>query len=285
LTHLSSRNPELLSRLVPFAVATDPVRERLDLQPFGQTIAPDHLFDPLHGGSAFLLERLGALDRATFGPGEMAMPRWILLDGAGLSGAIIGLALDAKHASAGARELLGIESSQAGPLPYSMYIAIPSFEADTWVGHNLASLAARRPAGENLRGLGSLTKALALRALGASRQLGAAQWDSVALKVHTRMGPLQLLTAWTPAHTKPATFTYRAQIDEDCLRHLAGDPGGRVSRPEAEEHLRTDDHQAMQALQRRIESGERWCIAGPPETRGAGAPRVPLARMEAIPPT
>ncbi len=278
MTKLSCRNPELLSRLFPFAVATDLVRERRDLRPLGQQIAPDRLFDPLHSESAFLLERLCARDRATFGPGEMAMPRWILLDGAGLSGAIVGLALEAKNASPAVRELLGIASSDTGLVPYSMYIAIPSFEADTWVGHNLASLAARRPPGENLRGLGSLTKALALRALGARQQLGAAQWDSVALKVHTRLGPLQLLTAWTPAHTKPSTFTYRAQIDEACLRHLAGDPGGRVARPEAERHLRADDHRAMQALQRGIESGERWCIVGPPETPRPGAALVPLAR-------
>jgi hypothetical protein len=209
----------------------------------------------------------------------MAMPRWILLDGAGLSGAIIGLAAPAEQAAAPVLELLGLTPRDTGLVPYSMYIAIPSFERDTWVGHNLASLAVRRPEGEDLRGLGGLTKAIALRALRARCQLGAAQWDSIALHVHARLGPLRLLTAWTPAHTKPWTFTYAADIDETRLRHLARDPAGRVPLPRPERWLRTDDHRGIQALQREIEGGASWCIAGPPAAEEGAPASVPLARV------
>jgi hypothetical protein len=278
VTSLSPPNTKLVERLTPFAVATPSVRERLDLRPFGHSISAANVFDPLRGESSVILERLRTLDAAAFGPGEMAMPRWILLDGAGLSGAIIGLAAPVERASDSVLELLGIERRERGLAPHSMYIAIPSFERDTWVGHNLASLAARRPAGEDLRGLGGLTKAIALRALGARRQLGAAQWDSVALRVHVRLGALRLLTAWTPAHTKPWTFTYAAEIDEARLRHLARDPAGGVSLPEPVRWLRCDDHGGMQALQRDIEGGETWCIAGPPSAAEGAPPSVPLAR-------
>ena len=281
MTRLAPSNELLLERLVPFAVASEAVHARLDLSPFDEIIAPAHIFDPLHRESTPILERLRALDARTFGPGEMATPRWILLDGAGLSGAIVGLAARTQEASDSVRNLLGIGARDTGLVPYSMYIAIPSFESDTWVGHNLASLTVRRPRGERLRGLGGLTKAIALRTLRARHQLGAAQWDSMALRVHVRLGPLRLLTAWTPAHTKPWTFTYAVQIDEMGLRHLARDPAGRVSMPRAERWLRIDDHDGMQTLQREIESGESWQIVGPPRTAGAGASpaRVPLARF------
>ncbi len=275
---LTPPNPLLLDRLTPFAVASKPVCARLDLQPFGEAISPDHLFDPLRSDSARFLERLTALDAATFGLGEMAMPRWILLDGAGLSGAIIGLGARVQETSSSVRTLLDIEPGETGLVPYAMFIAIPSFEPDTWVGHNLASLAVRQPEGEMLRGLGSLTKAVALQALGARYQLGAAQWDSVALRVHARLGTLRLLTAWTPAHSKPWTFTYRAQIDEPRLRHLARDPGGSVSTPRPQKWLQSDDHAGMQVLQREIERGEHWSIVGPPVAGRTGVGTVPLAR-------
>jgi hypothetical protein len=279
MTLFAPSNPMLLERLVPFAVATEAVHDRLDPSPFGQRISARHRFDSLRCESAQILERLRALDSACFGPGGMAMPRWILLDGAGLSGAIIGLATPAEQASASVRELLGLTPFDTGLIPYSMYIAIPSFESDTWVGHNLASLAVSRPEGEDLRGLGGLTKAIALRALGARRQLGAAQWDSVALRVHARLGPLRLLTAWTPAHTKPWTFTYAAEINEAHLRHLARDPTGRVPHLRPERWLRIDDHRAIRALQSEIEQGEDWYIAGPPELDHGRTASVPLARL------
>jgi len=279
VTRLRPPNALLLERLVPFAVAGEAVRARMDLRPFGEAIVPERFFDPLRSESTLILERLRALDALSFGPGEMAMPRWILLDGAGLSGAIIGLAARAEEAGDPVRELFGLRADDTGLVPYSMYIAIPSFEPDTWVGHNLASLASRQPRGENLRGLGGLTKAIALRALRARSQLGAAQWDSVALRVHVRLGALRLLTAWTPAHTKPWTFTYMAQIDEKRLRHLARDPDGQVSMPGAERWLRVDDHEGMQDLQHEIERGERWCIVGPAASAGANAASVPLGRF------
>jgi len=278
VTRLAPLNARLLERLVPFAVASGAVRERLDLCPFGEAIPPEYLFDPLRTTSESFLGRLSALDAATFGSGEMAMPRWILLDGAGLSGAIVGLGVRAEEASGSVRGLLGVGADETGLLPYSMFIAIPSFESETWVGHNLASLAVRRPEGESLRGLGGLTKAIALRTLRARWQLGVAQWDSVALRVHSRLGALRLLTAWTPAHSKPWTFTYRAQIDEARLRHLARDPGGCIFLPDPERWLNSRDQAGMQDLQRRIEQGDRWCIVGPPDTDGENGASVPLAR-------
>jgi hypothetical protein len=157
-----------------------------------------------------------------------------------------------------------------------MFIAIPSADRSTWVGHNLASLAGRLP-GEELSGLAGLTKAVALALFRCRRQVGATQWDSVALYVHTRMGPLDLLTAWTPAHSMPWTITYRVDLDPASLRHLARDPGGRVESPAPDFWIASHDHTAMRALQARIEQGERLRIVGRPESLGDGHQRLPVA--------
>jgi hypothetical protein len=159
-----------------------------------------------------------------------------------------------------------------------MYIALPAFEPATWVGHNLASLADRVEGGA-LRGLGAHTKAVALRALRARVQLGVTQWRHPALRLHARLGPLALLSAWTPAHSDPATLTYRVGVDEAALRHLARDPDGRVATPPAELVVDSDDEPALRALQARVEAGERLAVVAPPAPLGGGRQRVAIGRL------
>ena len=276
---------EALLTLEPFVIAMPQVLGALDLSPFGVDVPAQNRFHPLELATTALLDRLRALDQLTFGAEGMPMARWIFVDGAGLSGAIFGLGRAARDADRHVLAGLGIDRTDGSLVPYAMYIAIPSFEPGTWVGHNLASAASVPAVGAKLRGLGSLTKALALKAMQATHQIGAAQWSSPALRVHTRLGPLALESSWTPAHTKPWTYTYVARVTDDALRHLARDPSGRVAFPEPTRWIESGDHRAMQRLQRDIERGTRWCIAGPPEPIAAGgdAPqqRVGLALVPA----
>jgi hypothetical protein len=159
-----------------------------------------------------------------------------------------------------------------------MYIAIPTVEAGTWVGHNLASLS-ERIGDARLRGLGSVTKALGLRVFRVGFQVGVTQWASPALRLHTRLGPLALETAWTPAHSEPRSLTYRATVDLASLRHLAHDPRGTVEQPEADRFVASDDEDAMRELEGRIERGERWEIVGRPEVmEGHRRQRIPVRR-------
>lgn len=277
----SAGNTGLLADLEPFVVAARESLARFDRRPFGVAIADDACFDPLHRRSVPLLELLYRLDAATFGPEGMPMPRWLFLDGAALPGAIVGLGRRSHAISGAVRAALGVPDDHAGIVPCSMYIAMPSFEEGAWVGHNLASLRERLPT-EPLRGLGGLTKAIALKVIRASTQLGMTQWDSRALRVHARMGPLALLTAWTPAHSEPATLTYRARLDDEVLRCLARDTSASLARPAPERWIDSADHAAMQALQARIEAGERLCVADIPEPvagSGGARQRVPIAPM------
>jgi len=275
---LHPRNARLLEDLELFVVATAANRGRFDLRPFGLGLAEDARFDPLRRGATPFLDLLGRLDAATFGPAGMAMPRWVFYDCAELPGGIVGFGARGAGVSREARSLLGVPSGYRGLVPYSMYIAIPTLEPGAWVGHNLATVAGQVEGGA-LRGLGGLTKAVALKVFRATAQIGVTQWDSAALHVHTRMGPLELLTAWTPAHGEAASLTYRAAIDDAVLRYLARDPAGQVARPPPSLWIDSSDRAAIEALQDRIEAGERLAVVGPPSVIAPGRQRVPIAPL------
>lgn len=273
------RNPALLDHLVPYVVSTVDNLPALDLAPFGVAMAT-HI-DPLRVGSQGFLDILHRLDGLTFGPEGMPMPRWVFYDCSELPGAIYGFARPARTLWPAARALFQVPDDYDGLVPLSMYIAIPMAHRGVWFGHNLASSApALRTAGltdVDLTGLGSLTKGLALQAFGVKHFWGATQWASDALYIHAKFGPLRLATAWTPAHSEPATLTYGFDVAVNRLRASMGDPSITLPRPEPDGWIRAGDHDAMIALQDRIEAGERFLVTGPPR-RLDGVQEVPIAR-------
>ncbi len=260
----ATRNDAILERMIPFLVVTPNHTEHLDHAPMGLQVAPENVIDPMKLGSERFLHALQTLDRLTFGPEGMPMPRWVFYDCAEIPGAIFGFGMRARDLPADVTEALGIGDTSDALVPLSMYIAIPMLPPAVWFGHNLASLNPVFPALQ-LKGLASMTKAYALAAFRCGAQIGATQWDSHALFIHTRFGPLELLTAWTPAHSECWTLTYRFEVTEPKLRHALGDPTAAVAYPSPDFEVRADDHAAMQALQRRIEAGERFAVAGPPK--------------------
>ena len=99
------------------------------------------------------------------------------------------------------------------------------------------------------------------------RFVGATQWLSNALYVHTRFGSLDLVTAYTPAHSVAETLTYAFDVNDEVLRLAAGDPSIQGGFPEPTMHLDGNDVGAMKALQAQIEGGKRYRLVGPPERR------------------
>lgn len=272
---LAPKNTWLLDELEPYVVATPENLARFDLAPFGIDVR--HRIDPLHTSAEPFLDLLKRLDESTFGPEEMPMPRWIFVDGAELTGGIVGLGLPASKVSAPIRERLAVPDDYDGLVPYAMYIAIPTYEPQTWVGHNLASIRVAVK-DDNLRGLGSVTKAIGLAVFRCTSQVGATQWDSHAIHVHVRLGSLALLTAWTPAHTHQASLTYRVDITERGLRNLARDPAGAVEHHPPTRWIDHDDVDAMKALQTELEAGASYELCGPPERTDTGQ-RVPIRKL------
>ncbi|MFZ4578850.1 MAG: hypothetical protein ACOYOB_10690 [Myxococcota bacterium] len=277
------RNPSLLDELVPYVVATPFNLLQLNLNPFGVPTLPEHVIDPLRLDSETFLTLLQRLDGLTFGPEGMPMPRWVFYDCAELPGAIYGLARPAQTLWPRARDLFRVPDDYQGLVPVSMYVAIPMPKAGMWFGHNLSSLA---PVFEqeqvtelDLRGLGSLTKGLALKAFQVQEFWGATQWLSKALYIHVKFGPLSLSTAWTPAHSEAETLTYGFRVTDEALRASMGDPTVTLARPAPDFWLDGHDQKGMIALQDRIEAGERFVIPESPRPVAEGGVRVPITRV------
>jgi hypothetical protein len=276
-----THNDALFTQLGTFIVGMKDQLEAAELDPFG--VATRWLIDPTHSANATFFELLQRLDALTFGTVGMPMEKWIFYDCAELPGFIYGFALNSDALTPDEMSLLGVPRDYLGPVPVSMYIAIPMRERGAWFGHNLASLN-RQLTGRKLSHLGTLTKAMALRAMRATTNVGVTQWSSMALHIHTKFGPLDLETTWTPVHSFPASLTYAFPVSEDTLRAALGDPTVQVSRPLATEWLDADDTDAMQSLQRLLEAGGRVTLAGPPidaSTAEGRSRKVPLVVVPA----
>jgi hypothetical protein len=272
-------NERLLAELELYVVATEQNRAQFDPAPFGLEIAPDGRIDPLRCDAAQFLHLLSSLDAATFSRQGVPMPRSAFYEAAELPGGIVGFACRAVSLPVPLRKLLQVSLGYTGLVPLSLYLAIPTLRPGVWVGYSLISLR-ERFLGDPYWGLGRLTKAVALKMFRASTQIGVTQWNSQALRMHALLGPLRLLTAWTPAHAWAASLTYSAALDDGALRRLAGDPSGRSAYPMPELHVDSDDHATLHRLQARIEAGERLCVAGMPEPTGPGQQRVPIATWQ-----
>ncbi len=257
------KNPSLFERLQTYVVSTPANAECLDRAPFGVPI--DHIVDPLRVEAGAFLDRLQRLDVVTFGPEGLPMDKWVAFDCAQLPGFTYGFCLPAAALEPRERAAFQLADDAEGIVPVSTYIAIPMFEDGTWFGHNLASLNRAFP-WRGLHHLASITKAMALRAFGCTRFIGATQWLSSALHIHTRFGPLCLDTAYTPAHTKPETLTYSFAVTEDSLRAAMGDPAVKLERPAADLELDAEDIAGMKALQRDIEAGTAYMLVDRPRT-------------------
>jgi len=273
---LRTRNDTILQRAEPFLVATPTNVEHLDRAPFGLTIPGGNIVDPTRLDAKPFLDRLTALDGLTFGPEGMPMPRWIFYSGAEIPGAIFGFGFRAEHLPPDARERMAPDDEPGALVPMSMYIAVPALPPHRWFGHNLASISPVFP-DLNLHGLASITKAVALKTFRCHQQLGATQWDSPALHIHARFGMLELLTAWTPAHSYPTTLTYRVDINDQVLHAALGDPGVELPRRATDFEIEIEDETGQRELQRRIEAGERFVITDRPRLDPGGSVFVPIA--------
>jgi hypothetical protein len=265
MTLLRTKNDAIIENYGTYVVCTPNHLPFLDSSPFG--LETRWTVDPTRLGSATFLHLLQKLDGLTFGPEGMPMDKWVFYNCAELPGFIYGFATPSADLSASERELFGVPDDYEGPVPISMYIAIPMVEHGAWFGHNLASLNRVLPHRE-LRSLGTLTKVLALKAYRVTQFHGATQWDSQALYIHTKFGPLALTTAYTPAHSSPLTLTYTFEVNDPGLRAVMGDPAFSIVQPPPDFELYADDEEAIKALQSRIEGGERVEMVGPPALQG-----------------
>ncbi len=135
---LRTHNDALVATYPTYVVGMAENLRHLDPAPFGLPIR--WRIDPTRTESRFFLDLLQRLDALTFGPEGMPMDKWVFYDCAELPGFIYGFAVSATELLRHERALFGLPEGYAGPVPISMYIAIPMHEPGHWFGHNLASL-------------------------------------------------------------------------------------------------------------------------------------------------
>jgi hypothetical protein len=271
------RTHRLTTQLQPFLVSTPDNLMHFDQAPFGLKVPQSNIIDPTRMDSEAFLALLQTLDARTFGPEGMPMDRWVFYDCCYMPGAVFGFAKHSDELTDTARALFEVPNDYNGLVPYAMFIAIPMAPEGAWMGHNLASISPQLPE-ENLKGLGSLTKSVGLKTFRTREFYGATQWSSKALFVHIKFGPLDLYTAYTPAHSDVKTLTYGFEATDEALLAAAGDPNMSFDRPEAQMWIEAGDVDAMIALQDRIEAGERFVIPFRSQVDGETI-RVPVTKI------
>ncbi len=268
----------LVSQCRPYAVLNEQVRPFTDLAPLGLRIPPEQIYNPFMRTSDPFLSRLQWLDRMTFGFSGMEMPRWVFYDCSEMPGGICGLTMpqDALPPSIFRGEVPS--PSWNGPMPVSMAIVIPMVPAGCWLKHTLCSINEishmAAPAG-----LRTLTFAMALKLFRVRTLYSTTQWRSSELRVHTKFGELELLTAYTPAHTEARTLTYRFAVDEVRLQRALSGRDSYVPTPESAFYLDADDSDQMRSVQLELEAGAKITVCGRP-VRDGSSTLVPLRYLE-----
>lgn len=256
---LQPRYARTLERCVPFVITYPANHSALDLSPFGVTVAPEHRFTATRLSSRDAVDGLHHLDALTFGDQDMLMPRWVLFDCGEFPGLVFGLGMYAHDLPDYARDAYHVSDRDDAFVPLSMWVAIRNAEEGAWFGHNLSSANVLLQGDHALRGLALLTKALGVKATRCTKQYGATQWESSSVGLHLRLDEMELLSAYTPAHTHPETFAYRIDVDDErlvaSLRQSWSPPaedGDRI--------IDSNDGQAIRALHDEIEAGARFVM-------------------------
>lgn len=263
--------------LVASAYGTAYAPERF---PDGIEISPELRFDPTKLKSGPFLNILQRLDELTFGPVGMTMPRWVFYDCAEVPGGIFGFARPAIQLPDWVRRALHVDPDYDGMVPLSIYVAIPMLQPGAWHTYTLCSLNEVAP-GSAPAGLRLLTEASGLQIFGIETAWGATQWRSPKLSVHTRFGPLDLVSAWTPAHSDPWTLTFRFPVTAERIQRALGpgEPDFGVD-PDAVRWIDCDDEHVLRNLQAEIEAKKRFQVVGAPVIEGSYT-RVPIVEVDA----
>jgi len=281
---MQSNYAPILQQLEPFLIAGD-IREDLNLCPGGVQIPSENVFHPQHRRHAAFLAMLQLVDRLTFGPFGMEMPSWVFYDCAVMPGAVFGLGVRAHRLEEWAREAMKVPDDYEGLVPVSQFIAIPMLAGfsdpsrkapGTWLLYTLESLNQVSP-GMAPVGTLKVTCALGLRVFPIRELYAISQWRSPKLEEYVELGPLELVTAWTPAHSMPRTLSFRLQFDDIHMPGLVYAPSVHPASPPPNALLDVDSAADLQALQRDLEAGEKIYVVGKPIHHGASV-RVPLYR-------
>lgn len=261
---MQTRDP----KLVPFVLATPANRAHLRLDRLPPGLAPAVVVDPQAVAHGELVRLAQHLDDLTFGPLGLHMPGWVFYDCAVMPGAIFGFGASADQLKPWVRRVMGVADDYDGLVPLSLFIAIAMLPNGAWLVYSLTTLNLVAP-GSTYEGLLRETLAAGLALLPIGQLYATVQWRSPTLPHYTALGPLEVLTAWTPAHDIPSTLTFRVPITDAAVAGLLAGDGTVHPDTSAPNRLvevdRTEDLKELQAL---VERGVPAAVVAPPARVG-----------------
>lgn len=187
-----------------YAICAPTLWERLPSEARGQV---QRYIDPLRVESGAFADLIEAMDGVVYRERGLSMPRWAYYDCVELPGLLAGFASPARTLTRALQRALGVEATPERLVPVSFYAAVPMLGARRWLGHSLTVLGDQDPATQDL--WRARTLALAVGLLPADEITGIAQWAAASLSLQAKLGPLELLSTWTPAHSDPTTCVFR----------------------------------------------------------------------------
>ena len=273
---LDDRYRTILDTCHAFVISYPANWPALDLTPFGVTLAKERRFTATRLHSRDVIDGLHHLDGVTFSDQDMLMPRWVLFDCGEFPGIVFGFGRLAKDLPQAARKAYQVEERDDVFVPLSMWVAIPCAEDGAWFGHNLSSANLILKGDDALPGLATLTKIVGVKLTKATKQYGATQWSSSSIGLHLRLGAMEVLSAYTPAHTHAETLAYRVDVDdEQSVSSLR--KGWKADAISGERTLDADDSDAIRKLHDELEAGARWQLQR--AERRDGAQRLHLCSL------
>jgi hypothetical protein len=218
----------------------------LGLEPFGRTAT--YFAAERHPELVALYREANAL---AF-PGELALPGWVLSDLYLMPGAIGLLTCEARVLDVPARKRLGLKPDDRAIA--AAYFGAPTVHPGTFIGVSLLSLVPRVLAG-------AWVKALTLRMLGAKRLRGVAQWQNPSVRVHTRMGPLRVVSSVPGTHEfRAKSFVYESDLTDESVWSAAMQR--RLDMP-IDARIPATDLEALGRILARVEEGETIHVVPP----------------------
>ena len=252
--------------LVPFLVTPRRNRPAVDPTELPAGLPPLLQVDPQRLEHADFCGILQRLDQLAFGPMGLEMPGWVFYDCSAMPGVVFGLGAPVDQVRGWMKRVLGVPEGYTGIVPLTLFIAIAMLPRRSWLVHTVMGMNDVAP-GATHEGAVRETLAAGLALLSIDTLYGTLQWRSPTLRHCTSLGPLEVLTAWTPAHDVKSTLTFRLQVPEDAPDLLLGGAGHvHSSAPPPNEVIDVDRSTHLRRLQARVESGDRvWVVAPPAE--------------------
>jgi hypothetical protein len=208
------------------------------------------------------------LDNISFGPMGLHMPGWVFYDCGVMPGMVFGLARPAQSVKPWVRRVMGVADDYDGLVPLTMFIAIALLPENSWLVYTLTGINEVAP-GSTSGCMVRDTLAGGVALLDVKTLYATMQWRSRSFPHYTALGPLRLLTAWTPAHDIPSTLTFRIEVGEGASSVLLRSTDEIApNTPVPNRVIDVDDPDVLQELQAVIESGAHVQVIAPPQSLG-----------------